>query len=189
MARDENLPFEVGDTYFGIGTGLATSTYGDDLEGRTYVITDRGTTRRPASNRKVTLRVVRNRSGARIGLGGYGATGNTAYRQLRVSTATGKYGRYVIGYGNAGKAQNDGHIIHDAYTTGIPNLDLFYVVDEGPVEVRLAGSVTVGQEVTFTTAGLARAATSSDVTHGRFEQSGSTDGTLRSIYVGRPNRR
>ncbi len=72
MARDENLPFDIGQTYFGGDTTVIDANVGSHLEGKEYLVEDydysTGTIGALASrsNRLRKVRIVRNKNASAV---------------------------------------------------------------------------------------------------------------------------
>ena len=144
MSRGNSLPFPYGDTMWqGDSTLISASQY-THLEGATYEQIDL----RNGTNQRMTLRVVRNKSGGVLYKG----------RGVKFGVTAQWLGRKVRGY--VSTLGEFGMPIDDQLTTSVKSNDLFYVVEKGPAYV-LAASLTTGatalaqaQKLTFTTGGL-----------------------------------
>ena len=127
--KEHALPFPRGQT-MGDGVLTLTDTYRDSLEGRLFTVPDTVN----ATGMEVTLRVVKNDTGSAI----------TVARDLcQFSVATAKdFGRRIDSHGSACTAGDISKPMDDAYTVAqsIPDDDLFYVVDEGPCQIRTESS-------------------------------------------------
>lgn len=128
MSRRNNLPFDVGTTYFGGDSNLISASVGVGLEGKTYDVND--TTSGLGSGAYKRLRVVRNmgttRLNASLGVR-FGATANWLGRKVRgYTTATTDFGMGV----------------DDALTTSVAQYDLFYVVEQGPFKGQFSKPTT-----------------------------------------------
>lgn len=124
MARNENLPFERGKTFYQGGTIDTADLAGLNLEGKEYIVEDiHPTTGAIRTQQYVKLRIVRNVSGVAL-LPKHGVVFDT--------TNAGKYGGRVIGYSilTAGESHPVDEYLNA--TTGCPNNDLCYIVMEGP---------------------------------------------------------
>lgn len=118
MARDENLPFQRGKTWYG-GRTIDPTQYGAvNLEGKTWVIEDRIY----GSGQFVKLMVVRN-----------SGTFNLLPKRLVVPDPA-YYAKRVIGYTNT-VGQAGWPVDELLPAAGVPPGDLFYVVVSGPAAV------------------------------------------------------
>lgn len=161
MARNENLPFSIGETFYNGGTIDSNNLGGVDLEGKEYIVEDvnpnTGVVRTGQYRR---VRIVRNVSGVAL----------LPKMLVRFDTAAGKVGARVIGYARTTAAE--GYPV-DEYlpTAGVPNNDLFYIVIEGPATVltsKAASAVNVIGVNAWVVAATAAASTHS-TTAGRVE--------------------
>lgn len=121
----DGLPFPRGKTY-GDGVLTMTASLASALEGRLFRVPDdvNGT------GFDVVLRCVRNKTGGDI-------TVARTFAQFAVAAA-GEWGRKIAVYGSGCTADLPSCAIDDAYPVGlvIVEHDLFWVVDEGPIEVK-----------------------------------------------------
>ncbi len=118
------LPFPRGETQSDAGNVTPTTTHLSELEGRRFKVkdTEHGT------GLDVTLLCVRNVSGGDI---------TVANDFCQFLTTTEGWGQKVNRFGTGCTAGDQGCALDDAYKiTTIPENDLFYVVDCGPVKVR-----------------------------------------------------
>ncbi|MFZ5832397.1 MAG: hypothetical protein ACOY3P_20110 [Planctomycetota bacterium] len=128
--HDANLPFPRGQTwsYFGKAGVTVPDTDANQLMGQLFTVDDTI----HDSGKDVTLRLVRNDSGAAI----------TVARRCCgfAGVDAEEYGGAVDGY--VGAAGEVGKPIDDAYPVGtvIPANDYFYVVDAGPCKVKTSAS-------------------------------------------------
>lgn len=161
MARNENLPFEQGATFYNGGTIDSNNLGGTNLEGMEFVVEDfspsTGVVRTGMYRR---LRIVRNVSGVAL----------LPKMLVRFDTTAGKVGTRVIGYARTTAAE--GYPV-DEYlpTAGCPNNDLCYIVIEGPATVitqKAAGAPGVIGVNSWVVASTAAASTHS-TTAGRVE--------------------
>ena len=132
---DQSLPFPRGETYHFANTSAATATAGHGaqyLEGREFDTFDgaHGVGKGHGTGLPVTLRVMRNDSGANIKRANGSVAANTANG---TSNQYGKAGGYTTVNGTKG------FLIDDALNTNynIVDNDLFYVVIKGPCDARV----------------------------------------------------
>ncbi len=145
MSRSNSLPFERGDTYFGVGAGVAITAADaanafESLAGREYV------TRDPDyDNHPVTLKVVQ-----------YDGTGSL--------TVTAVSGILCVNFSNTELTKFDGFVVDAAGDYARPidhkysgkvirDLDLCYVVKKGPCEITTDGTTAIGEPVVADTDG------------------------------------
>lgn len=124
------LPFPRGQTESDAGNAAVSTTRMKELEGRCYKASDD----EHGTGQDVTLRIVRNITGGDI---------TVANDFCQFALTTEGFGRKVSRFGTDCTAGDPGCALDDAYTlVTIPENDLFYVIDKGPVKVRndLAGS-------------------------------------------------
>lgn len=136
MSRDETLPFDRGTTFYGLGNipDLSLGAGGINLEGKEYVAEVQNRNIRlgfqnDTSGRRLTLRVVRNRSAIAL----------LPKRLVRAALGAAN-ANYVLGTGTDGyvfQASDPilGVVDDQLPPAGVPPGDLFYVVVEGPVQV------------------------------------------------------
>lgn len=139
MARNENLPFERGATYYNGGTIDQNELGGGNLEGKEYLAEVNPSGAPSASNsdpsgRQVLVRVVRNRSGI-----------NLKPARLAVYAVGSANGNLPLGTGVAGYAFADTDLVAGVIDEflppgGVPNGDLFYLVIDGPTRVTTPNS-------------------------------------------------
>lgn len=125
----DGLPFPRGKTY-GDGVLTMTATLASALEGKLYRVADTVN----GTGFDVVLRCVRNKKGSTI-------TVARTFAQFAVAAA-GEWGRKIAVTGSGCTADLPSSGIDDAYEVGFEILDkdLFYVVDEGPVQVLTGNS-------------------------------------------------
>jgi hypothetical protein len=171
MARNENPPFGRGETFYNLFSATTQSTSdGIQYEGREWVFEDIDPTKKVyRTGRPVVCRCVRNVSGiallpgrvARFAAGALNANGAPG----------GLFGGQVDGYVN----HNPGADLTDLNAKGVPideflptagvqNLDLFWVVVQGPAGCKtdlatLSPSILVGDPVVGQTAATSQATT------------------------------
>lgn len=135
MSRDNNLPFERGDTYFGLGAGDAINsteaTYAfKSLAGREYVVNDPDYDGLP-----VKLKVVQ-----------YDGSGNLTADALCVDYTDANFTKFSdLAPGAAGDVAHP--LDHKYEGKVIRDLDLCYVVVDGPCEVEGGATVSAGEPV------------------------------------------
>jgi hypothetical protein len=168
MARDENPPFERGDTWYGGDTPDATDLGGVNILGMEWIFNDQNPTTGVArTERYVRCRAVRNTSGIAL----------LPKRLVVFSTTAGEYGFNVDGY--CSTAAQEAYPT-DEYlpTAGVVDDDIFWIVMEGPavVETRTADmdhNIGVGGWGVAATADSSQAAT----TAGRINAAQTTGAT------------
>lgn len=126
MARNENPPFDAGQTFYNGGTIDSNNLGGTQMEGKEWVFEDIiPTTRQARSNRYVTRRVVRNVSGGNL----------LPSRLVQFETdGLADYGARVSGYASV-LSQRCFPVDEWLPATGVVNNDLFYIVVKGPCVV------------------------------------------------------
>jgi hypothetical protein len=142
MARDENMPFPLGQTYFGGDSTIVDVTVGTALEGQEFIIEDddlsNGTiganVNRSARRRKV--RVVRNMASATLN------ASEVAKVQLS-GTVAGQIAGQVNGL--VASAADKGFPVDEFLGAGCLQYDLCYVVIDGLAKVKTdsAGTTTL----------------------------------------------
>lgn len=184
--RSDGLPFPTNKTFFAQSGTDATSTVAESYVGLRYTLSDRGTKntdgtwRRPATNQPVEVMIVRNTSGGTLRLG-KALRGSTCSRLVNFETGS-DFKAMVHVNRKAGNGERC-LPIHDALNTGIPNLDLFYVVTKGPCEIRSTGSTAINARVGSDASGLGVPASTGDVIIGTHIEAAETGNVLRTIYV------
>jgi len=161
MARDENPPFERGETFYNGATITATDLGGVNLEGMEWVFNDvNPNTGAVRSEKYVRCRCVRNTSGIAL-------LPKRLVRFEQDASNPDEYGRRVDGYTTT--TAEEGYPV-DEYlgTAGVPANDLFWIIVGGPAVVLsslsdMTADVTSGDWVVAITA-----ATSQATTAGRF---------------------
>jgi len=123
MARNENPPFQRGETY-----GTTDATVGKQYEGKEYVFEDVSPlTGLVRSNRYVKCRIIRNVS--TVALRAKGAV------RMKLGAGATVFGSQSDGYG-AGLAARVGaervYLVDEYLTAGCPVNDLCFIVIEGP---------------------------------------------------------
>jgi len=165
MSRNENPPFDRGQTFFGGGTVDATS--GANLEGLEWVFNDFNySTKVNRTNSYVRCRVVRNTSGIAL----------LPKRLVSFEASGTDYGKQVDGYTTTVAAR--GYLVDEWLpTTGVPNNDLFWIVIEGPAtglcDIAAVDTISVGDKLVALTA-----VTSQATTAGRLDLFDATGATL-----------
>ncbi len=132
MAREETPPFARGESYYNGETIDSNNLGGVNLEGKEFVFEvnapDDYAAQDP-SGRYVRVKVVRNRSGTNLKPG-----------RIAHFKAADPYECSVDGY-CAGVGDRPAGVIDEFLpAAGVPDLDLFYVVIEGPTKVKQPGS-------------------------------------------------
>lgn len=114
MSRNNDLPFERGNTYYeGDTVAIAADTVGPtSLEGKRYLVYD------PSTGQEITLMIVKNGGSALTTPGGKGVLPLAAYIDRRISGFVGTAGAY-------------GYLVDPAYTGDIAASDYFYVIVAG----------------------------------------------------------
>ncbi len=154
MARNENPPFDRGQTYYGGATidsndlgGLSLEGMEFEFEDLNYALPTAGGGAKPArTNRKVRVRVVRN----------VGAAALLPKRLVTFQLTAGFYGCRVDGYATT-TAQRAFPVDEYLPAAGVPVNDLFYIVVRGPATVltslaALGQSIAVGDRMAALTA-------------------------------------
>jgi hypothetical protein len=184
MARQENPPFGRGETWYGINppsTGQPSLNDALQEEGAEWYFNDKVWANPPGvvgarqdrTNRLVRCRVVRNVSGITL----------RAKALVNLQT-TGTDGRYyegrVDGY-SAAPAQRAYPLDEFLSAAGLPNLDLGWIVIEGPATVQTdlaaIASINVGDIVVANNAGGATASGTTSTTGGRVTNQSLTGAT------------
>lgn len=152
MARNENLPFEIGATYFAGQT--PDTTVGIQLEGKVYEVEELdysagGGTKPQLSGRYKKVMVVRNLAGS--------AVLPKLIAKMKTDGSGYEYLGQVMGY--AGTVGEKGYPIDEFLpAAGAPANDLFYVVIEGMAKVTTAATgdtnISIGSFVIPTTGGV-----------------------------------
>lgn len=128
MARDEAPPFERGATWYGGGTINSSDLDAPNLEGKEFVFEPvqpgAASTQADPSGRAVRVKVVRNRSGV-----------NLKPARLVKFKASDPIEGSVDGYCYAVGDRPAGVVDEYLPAAGVPDLDLFYVVIDGPTKV------------------------------------------------------
>lgn len=165
MARDENLPFARGQTYYGGTTIDSNNLAGVHLEGKEYVTEDFDLTlatvangpKAVRTNRYVRLRIVRNKAAAAL-----------LPSRLVTYQESGDFGTRVDGYATVTADEVAGVVDEWLPAAGVAVNDLFYIVVEGPTTVLtdLAGGANNLLPIDTTLVALT-AATSGATTAGR----------------------
>lgn len=114
MSRNNDLPFERGNTYYeGDTVAIAADTVGPvNLEGKRYLVYD------TSSGQEITLMIVKNGGSALTTPGGKGVLPLAAYIDRRISGVVGTAGAY-------------GYLVDPSYTGDIAAGDYFYVIVAG----------------------------------------------------------
>jgi hypothetical protein len=127
MARDETPPFARGETYYNGETIDGNNLGGVNLEGKEYVFEVNAPDDYAASDpsgRPVRVKVVRNRSGI-----------NLKPARIAHFNPADPYECSVDGYCYGVSQRPAGVIDEFLPPAGVPPLDLFYLVTEGPTKV------------------------------------------------------
>jgi hypothetical protein len=176
MARDNNLPFERGDTYWGIGAGDAITTAQSDsvqhLLGKEYVIEDPD-----YEGLSVTLKVVQ-----------YDGTGNlTATKHCVNYVDNGNYTKFTaMGVAAAGDFTHP--LDHKYGGLVIRDLDLCYVVTDGPCECTGGATVSAMEPCAAQTDGELIASIAAHNYSVGMTIDALADGTVTTVLVGRANK-
>lgn len=161
MARDENPPFQRGETFYNGETIDANDLGGTQLEGAEWVFEDIDPdTGIQRTERPVRCRIVRNTAATAL-LGG---------RLVQYEAGAGEYGARVDGYATT-TAVACAPLDEYLPSGGVPVNDLAWVVIEGPAEVTV--TLAAGATSNFSVGDwmvAATAATSGATTAGRAEQ-------------------
>jgi len=165
MARMENPPFARGETYYNLfASSTQSSSDGTQLEGKAWLFEDIDPINKVArSNQYVTARVVRNISGGTLAPK---RLANLATSTL-LANGAGFFGGQVDGYSTTTAAR--GYPIDEFLpSAGVQNLDLFWLVTEGPAKVQtdlaaLTGVINIGSRVMAQTAVTSGATTAGRV--------------------------
>lgn len=176
MSRDNNLPFERGETYFGLGAGDAIDStkaaYAfNSLAGREYVVDDPDYDGLP-----VKLKVVQ-----------YDGSGDLTADALCVDYTDANFTKFSdLAPGAAGDVAHpldhkyEGKIIRD--------LDLCYVVVDGPCEVEGGATVSAGEPLGTHTDGSLIAAIAGHNYCVGIAIDAVADGSNSTVWVGRANK-
>lgn len=169
MARDENPPFGLGETFYGGETIDANDLGGVNLEGKEWVFEDiNPVTGAHRTGRSKRCRIVRNVSGVAL----------LPKRLVRFQASGTNYGSRVDGYTHV--PSQEGYPVDEWLpAAGVPANDLFWIVLEGPAvciltrDAALDGAVVaVGNWVVAETAATSQSAT----TAGHVQVKGTTTG-------------
>ena len=115
MSRNNDLPFERGNTYYEGDTAAIASADGINLEGTKYLVMD------TVSGQEIWLMIVKNDTGSTLTApGGKGLAPKAAFIGRKVNGTVASAGGY-------------GHIADPLQVNDVVNGDLFYVVDSGYV--------------------------------------------------------
>jgi hypothetical protein len=135
MARDESAPFARGETFYNGSPIDSTNLGGANLEGKEFVFEpnsqDQGTGYPAAGDpagRPIRVKVVRNRSGGNL------KSARVARFEANGGSAS-PYEGAVDGYCYQATDRPAGVVDEFLPAAGVPNLDLFYIVVEGPTQV------------------------------------------------------
>lgn len=169
------LPFPRGSTYSDGGILTMSDTYAQDLEGKCYLVEDE--LHGPGSD--VVLRVVKNDSSAAI----------TVAKKFFgwSSTTENDFGRRVSGLASDNTCSKPMDDYYIGKLTTIPDDDLFYVVDEGNVDVLItsgSGTVSAGNQITTAANGMGQKTADGDFALGIATEAGATaTTTARCVWI------
>ena len=196
MARDEDLPFNRGETYYGLGTtpDLSFGPGGINLEGKEYLAEvnpqSSYSPQSDTSGRKVRVRITRNRSAI------YLLPRRIARNSIGTASAGYPLGTGVDGYVYQTSDLPAGVIDEFLPPQGVAPGDLFYLVIEGPTQVITATSGTIsiaaaaqiaaqtGTSATSSDSGFVTALNQTSTTVAQFQQKlGRAEGNLAATVV------
>lgn len=174
MSYSDNPPFERGSTLWEGDTTAISTSEALGLEGKRFTVQDtvHGT------GHQVVLQCVRNGTGSAI----------TVVRGEGYEYTAGEVNREVAGLADAGEF---GHVIDDAYPVGysIPDDDLFYVVAEGPVDVRSNAAYSAGDALAIVgTSGEFDTATEGHYVWGIADEAATAGDQLKRMIAGNVNK-
>ena len=171
MSYETSLPFERGSTFYAGASSEISNTDPASLalEGKIFKAPDT----KHGTGLTVSLRVVRNGTGSAI----------TSAVGVGYEFLAGKVLREVESVADAG---DFGRIIDDAYPAGtsIPDDDLFYVVEAGPVDGLSDASYSAGAALAFAASGEQTAAAEGDYVIGIADEAATAGAENRRIIVG-----
>lgn len=173
MARDENPPFGLGETFYGTdGTIDSTDLGGVNLEGKEWVFEDvNPTSGAHRSGRSKRCRIVRNVSGINL----------LPKRLVRFRASGTDYGTQVDGYTHI--PSQEGYPVDEWLpAAGVRDDDLFWIVLEGPAVCILTRDaaadgavVSVGGWVVAETAATSQSATTAGHVEAKHTTAAATD--------------
>lgn len=173
MARNENPPFQRGETFYGGDTPDANNLLGGHLLGKEWLFEDRSPSSLSLrSNHYVRCRLVRNTSGMAL----------TPKRLVKLSAVAGEVGNAVDGYATV---TADECYAVDEYlpSAGVVDDDIFWIVVDGPALVTVG--LTAGANTNIPLGGWVvsqTAATSGATTAGRVENQVLTGSSQATDY-------